>query len=108
MGIRCNAGPVDYIRLVAISRIMLLNIKNIQPSWLTVGKEISQICLHAGTNDFGLVMIEENVVSSAGAKYKFDSNGIVNAISEAGFEPMLRNQKFEYLDPVPRPIRVKM
>ena len=97
MGIVNNATSLDYIKIIAISRIMLLNVKNIQPSWLTVGKDIAQICLHAGANDFGSIMIEENVVSSAGAKYKFDSEGIQNAIREAGFEPQLRNQKYEYI-----------
>ncbi len=86
----------EYIRLIAISRIMLANIKNIQASWLTVGKDIAQVCLHAGANDFGSIMIEENVVSAAGADYKFDANGIQKAIKEAGFTPQLRNQKYEY------------
>jgi cyclic dehypoxanthinyl futalosine synthase len=77
---------------------MLPNVQNIQASWLTVGKDIAQICLHAGANDFGSIMIEENVVSSAGASYKFDAEGIQNAIREAGFEPRLRNQKYDLLD----------
>lgn len=57
----------EYIKMVALSRIMLPNIKNIQASWLTVGKPTAQLCLHAGANDFGSIMIEENVVSAAGA-----------------------------------------
>lgn len=85
----------EYIRMVAISRIALVNIENIQASWLTVGKDTAQICLHSGANDFGSIMIEENVVSSAGAYYKFDAEGIQRAIREAGFEPWLRNQKYE-------------
>ena len=76
---------------------LLPNIENIQASWLTVGKEIGQLCLHAGANDFGSIMIEENVVSSAGANYKFDAEGIQNAIIEAGFKPQFRNQQYEYL-----------
>lgn len=88
----------EYIRTIAISRIMLPNIQNIQASWLTVGKDVAQICLHAGANDFGSIMIEENVVSAAGANYKFDAEGIQNAISEAGFTPQLRNQKYEFLE----------
>ena len=87
----------EYIRTIAISRIMLPNVKNIQASWLTVGKEVGQICLHAGANDFGSIMIEENVVSAAGADYSFDARGIQQAISEAGFEPQLRNQAYEYV-----------
>ena len=86
----------DYIRTIAISRIMLPNIQNIQASWLTVGKEIAQICLHAGANDFGSIMIEENVVSAAGAPHRFTSNGIQEAIREAGFIPKLRTQQYEH------------
>ena len=72
------------------------NIKNIQASWLTVGKQVAQICLHAGANDFGSIMIEENVVSAAGAPHRFTSKGIQEAIQEAGFEPQLRNQQYEF------------
>jgi cyclic dehypoxanthinyl futalosine synthase len=96
--IRNEVRSEEYLRTIAISRIMLPNIQNIQASWLTVGKDIAQICLHAGANDFGSIMIEENVVSSAGASYTFDAEGIQNAIREAGFEPQLRNQKYELLD----------
>lgn len=88
----------EYIRMIAISRIMLPNFDNIQASWLTVGKQTAQICLHAGANDFGSVMIEENVVSSAGAEYHFDIKGIQEAIREAGFEPQMRDQKFTYVN----------
>ncbi|MBN8837563.1 MAG: dehypoxanthine futalosine cyclase [Sphingobacteriia bacterium] len=88
----------EYIRMVAISRIMLPNIKNIQASWLTVGKQTAQICLHAGANDFGSIMIEENVVSAAGAPHRFTYKSMQNAIKEAGFEPQLRNQQYEWRD----------
>ncbi len=87
----------EYVRLLAISRLMLPNVPNIQASWLTVGKDTAQLCLHAGANDFGSIMIEENVVSVAGANYKFDEFGIQHAIREAGFEPQLRNQQFQAL-----------
>jgi cyclic dehypoxanthinyl futalosine synthase len=86
----------EYIRMIAMSRIMLPNIKNIQASWLTVGKQTAQICLHAGANDFGSIMIEENVVSAAGAPHRFTYKSIQNAIREAGFEPQLRNQQYEW------------
>ncbi len=88
-------AATEYIRTIAISRIMLPNIKNIQASWLTVGKDVAQICLHAGANDFGSIMIEENVVSAAGASFKFDAKGIQFAIEETGFVPRFRNQKYE-------------
>lgn len=86
----------EYIRMIAISRIMLPNVKNIQASWLTVGKQVAQICLNGGANDFGSIMIEENVVSAAGAPHRFTSKGIQQAIQEAGFEPQLRNQQYEF------------
>ena len=93
----CNSVTGDeYIRMIAMSRIMLPNILNIQASWLTVGKAIAQVCLHSGANDFGSIMIEENVVSAAGAPHRFTSNGMMNAIREAGFEPQLRTQQYAY------------
>ncbi|HUM45548.1 MAG TPA: cyclic dehypoxanthinyl futalosine synthase [Chitinophagales bacterium] len=95
-GVRNSVTSDEYIRMIALSRIMLPNIKNIQASWLTVGKDVAEICLHAGANDFGSIMIEENVVSAAGAPHRFTSNGIQEAIREAGFEPRLRNQQYEY------------
>ncbi len=95
-GIKNNVSGDEYIRMIAMSRIMLPNVINIQASWLTVGKEVAQLCLHAGANDFGSIMIEENVVSAAGAPHRFTSNTIQDAIREAGFEPQLRTQKYEY------------
>ncbi|HEY5368221.1 MAG TPA: cyclic dehypoxanthinyl futalosine synthase [Hanamia sp.] len=95
-GVHNLTTPEEYIRMIAMSRIMLPNVKNIQASWLTVGKQIAQICLHAGANDFGSIMIEENVVSAAGAPHRFTANGIQDAIREAGFEPQLRNQQYQF------------
>jgi cyclic dehypoxanthinyl futalosine synthase len=96
-GIRNRVSTEGYIRIIAMSRIMMPNIKNVQASWLTVGKVAGQISLHAGANDFGSIMIEENVVSVAGAEHSFNSLQIQEAISEAGFIPALRNQKYEYI-----------
>ena len=95
-GVHNLTTPEEYIRMIAMSRIMLPNVKNIQASWLTVGKQVAQLCLHAGANDFGSIMIEENVVSAAGAPHRFTSKGIQDAIIEAGFEPQLRNQQYEF------------
>lgn len=95
-GIGNNVSSDEYIRMLALSRIMLPNITNIQASWLTVGKSVAQVCLHGGANDFGSIMIEENVVSAAGAPHRFTSQGIQDAIREAGFEPRLRNQQYEF------------
>ncbi len=97
-GIKNNVTGDEYIRTIALSRIMLPNIINIQASWLTVGKNVAQVCLHAGANDFGSIMIEENVVSVAGAPHRFTSNGIQDAIREAGFKPQLRTQQYEWRD----------
>ncbi|MBY0534783.1 MAG: dehypoxanthine futalosine cyclase [Chitinophagaceae bacterium] len=95
-GVQNLTTPEEYIRMIAISRIMLPNIKNIQASWLTVGKQTAQICLHAGANDFGSIMLEENVVSAAGAPHRFTYKSIQEAIREGGFEPQLRNQQYEW------------
>ena len=86
----------EYVRMIALSRIMLPNINNIQASWLTVGKSVAQMCLHSGANDFGSIMIEENVVSAAGADHWFTSDSIQKAIKDAGFSPQLRNQEYEF------------
>lgn len=95
-GVQNLTTPDEYIRMIAISRIMLPNVKNIQASWLTVGKQTAQICLHSGANDFGSIMLEENVVSAAGAPHRFTYKSIQEAIAEAGFEPQLRNQQYEW------------
>lgn len=88
----------EYVRMIAMSRIMLPNVVNIQSSWLTVGKQVAQMTLHGGANDFGSIMIEENVVSAAGANFRFTADGIQEAIREAGYRPQLRNQEYEYRD----------
>lgn len=88
----------EYVRMIAMSRIMLPNVVNIQASWLTVGKKVAQLCLHAGANDFGSIMIEENVVSAAGAAFRFTADGIQDAIREAGFTAQLRNQQYGFRD----------
>jgi len=95
-----NLSPIsatDYIRFIAISRIVLHNISNIQASWLTVGIETAQICLHAGANDLGSIMIEENVVSAAGASHTIDAIAMQKQIIASGFEPKRRNQHFEFV-----------
>ena len=95
-GVHNLTTPEEYIRMIAMSRIMLPNIKNIQASWLTVGKQVAQLCLKGGANDFGSIMIEENVVSAAGAPHRFTSSTIQQSIKDAGFEPQLRNQQYEW------------
>lgn len=95
-GIQNNVSGDEYLRMIAISRIMLPNIKNIQASWLTVGKQTAQLCLHGGANDFGSIMIEENVVSAAGAPHRFTYKSIQESIRKAGFEPQLRRQDYSF------------
>jgi cyclic dehypoxanthinyl futalosine synthase len=96
-GIRSSYNGPDYLRIIAISRIILNNIKNIQASILTVGKEIGMLSLHSGANDLGSIMIEENVVSAAGSNNRYDSTLIQSIIKEAGYIPGRRNQKYEFL-----------
>lgn len=93
-----TVSPFEYIKFFAVARLILNNISNLQPSWLTIGVPYAQICLHGGGNDFGSIMIEENVVSSAGAEHHMDEAGIKSAIREAGFVPVKRNQRFEYVN----------
>ena len=95
-GIKNNVSADEYLRMIAISRIMLPNIKNIQASWLTVGNETAQLSLHGGANDFGSIMIEENVVSAAGAPHRFTYKSIQESIRKAGFEPQLRRQDYTF------------
>lgn len=94
-GVQSHFSPLEYIRVIAVSRLILNNIRNIQASWLTVGKATAQLALHSGANDMGSIMIEENVVSSAGAHNQFDAEGIQRAIREAGFRPQLRDQLYQ-------------
>ncbi len=93
-GVKSHFSPMEYIRIIAVSRLIFNNIQNIQASWLTVGKATAQLALHSGANDMGSIMIEENVVSSAGAHNQFDAEGIQQAIREAGFRPQLRDQLY--------------
>ena len=95
-GVNNETSADEYIRMLAICRIMLPNIKNIQTSWLTVGADTAQLTLHGGANDMGSIMLEENVVSAAGAPHRFTSESIVRCIKNAGFTSQLRNQKYEY------------
>jgi cyclic dehypoxanthinyl futalosine synthase len=96
-GIKSSYNGPDYIRMIAISRIILNNIRNIQASILTVGKEIGMLSLHSGANDLGSIMIEENVVSAAGSANRFTADEMQSIIKDAGFVPGRRNQKYELI-----------
>ncbi|MCL0083494.1 aminofutalosine synthase MqnE, partial [Thermodesulfovibrionales bacterium] len=82
---------VDYLRVLAISRIYLDNIKNIQASWVTQGLRLAQVALRFGANDFGSTMIEENVVKAAGVSYMVSKEDIIQAIKSAGFKAAQRD-----------------
>ncbi len=96
-GVTTRFSPLEYLRMIAISRLVLNNVTNIQASWLTVGMPTAQVALHFGANDLGSIMIEENVVSSAGARYRIDAPGMQHAITSAGFRPALRDQLYNLL-----------
>jgi cyclic dehypoxanthinyl futalosine synthase len=91
-------GVAEYLRTQALARIFLDNIENIQSSWVTQGPEIGQIALRYGANDFGSVMMEENVVSSAGTTFRLDAGQIESLIRDAGYEPRRRNNWYELLN----------
>ena len=89
--IQKEISPVEYLKLLAVSRIYLDNVPNIQVSWLTQGLKVAQIALHFGANDVGSIMIEENVISSAGAHYTASREDLLRLIREAGFIPAQRD-----------------
>jgi cyclic dehypoxanthinyl futalosine synthase len=91
-------GSTEYLRTQALSRIYLDNFENVQSSWVTQGPKIGQIALRYGANDFGSVMMEENVVSSAGTSFRITREEIEQLIAEAGFEPRTRNNWYELVD----------
>jgi len=91
------ATAYDYLRTVAVSRLMLDNIENIQASWVTQGIEVAQISLRYGVNDFGSTMMEENVVRAAGTSFNVQIREIEDHIRKAGFAPRRRNTRYELL-----------
>ena len=96
-----EATGVDYLRTLALARIVLDNFDNLQASWVTQGGKVGQLSLAYGANDMGSVMIEENVVRAAGAAYCMDEVEIVRNIEDAGFVPKRRNMHYEVLgDPM--------
>ena len=86
-----EATGVEYLRTLAIARIVLDNFDNMQASWVTQGGKVGQLSLAYGANDMGSIMIEENVVSSAGTTYRATTEDFVHAISAAGFQPVQRD-----------------
>jgi cyclic dehypoxanthinyl futalosine synthase len=96
-----EATGIEYLRTLALARIVLDNFDNLQASWVTQGGKVGQLSLAFGANDMGSVMIEENVVRAAGASYCMDEVEIVNNVLDAGFAPKRRNMHYDILgDPV--------
>ena len=95
------AGAFEYLRTQAIARLYLDNIRNIQSSWVTQGPKIGELALFFGANDMGSLMIEENVVASAGTVHYLTLEQIRNAIREAGYVPRQRNVFYDYIDAAP-------
>lgn len=90
-----RSGPAQYLRVLAASRILLDNVRNVQASWVTQGPDIAQLALHFGANDFGGTMMEENVVRAAGCSFRvMDEAAIASLVRSAGFEPALRTQDY--------------
>ena len=96
--VKHKTGVAEYLRMQAMARIFLDNIENIQSSWVTQGPEIGQVALKYGANDFGSVMMEENVVSSAGTTFRLNAEQIETLIRGAGYEPRRRNNWYKLLD----------
>lgn len=94
-GIRSTVTAAEYLKVIAISRLVLDNIPNIQSSILTVGQDTAMLSLHAGANDLGSVMIEENVVSAAGDPFRTNPDKMMQIIRDAGFVPVRRDQRYK-------------
>ena len=95
--VQSSATAVEYLRVLAVSRIYLDNIKNIQASWVTQGLKMAQVALRSGANDFGSTMIEENVVAAAGVRYRVSKEDIIAAIKSAGFRAAQRDTYYNIL-----------
>ena len=105
---RTQASVLEYLRLVAVARLFFDNIAHLQGSWLTVGKDVGQLTLHFGADDLGSVMLEENVVSSAGARHRTNRRELIHLIRTAGRVPAQRDTLYRHLlvhdDPAKDPV----
>ncbi|MGW0564181.1 cyclic dehypoxanthinyl futalosine synthase [Streptomyces sp. NPDC003016] len=105
---RTQATLFEYLRLIAVARLFLDNVAHIQGSWLTVGKEVGQLSLHYGADDLGSIMLEENVVSSAGARHRSNRMEIIDLIRRSGRVPAQRTTTYEHIvvhdDPANDPV----
>jgi cyclic dehypoxanthinyl futalosine synthase len=96
--VKYPTGVAEYLRVQALARIYLDNFENVQSSWVTQGPGIGQVALKYGANDFGSVMMEENVVSSAGTTFRLNAEAIETLIRDAGYEPRRRNNWYQLLN----------
>jgi len=99
MADRVKTDAVSYLRTLAMARIILDNVPNLQSSWVTMGLKIGQVALRFGANDFGSLMMEENVVSAAGTTHRATIGEMERAIRDAGFTPHRRRQDYSLLEP---------
>lgn len=95
---RAPETAVSYLRLLAVSRIVLDNFDNVQASWVTMGPKVAQLALYFGANDFGSTMIEENVVAAAGVHFRLSREEIRRIIEAAGFQPRQRTMAYEWVE----------
>jgi cyclic dehypoxanthinyl futalosine synthase len=93
-----KTGSHEYLRMQALSRIYLDNIPNVQSSWVTQGPAMGQVALKFGANDFGSLMMEENVVSSAGTSFRLTLEEMRRLIQEAGYEPRQRDNGYQLVE----------
>ena len=94
---RTQATSLEYLRMIAVARLFFDNVNHLQGSWLTTGKDIGQLTLHFGADDLGSVMLEENVVSSAGAKHRSNRTELIELIRGAGRIPAQRDTLYNHL-----------
>jgi cyclic dehypoxanthinyl futalosine synthase len=95
-----KTDAVTYLRTLALARVVLGNVPNMQSSWVTMGHKVGQIALRFGANDYGSLMMEENVVSAAGTTYRTTLSQIERVITDAGFEPRRRRQDYSFIEQV--------
>jgi len=96
-----KVGAFEYLKTLAVARLFLDNFANFQASWVTQGLAVGQLALRFGANDFGSVMIEENVVSAAGTTFRATESGVRRQIETAGFVPRKRNVFYELIEEIP-------
>ena len=94
---RTQATSLEYLRLIAVARLFFDNVNHLQSSWLTTGKDVGQLSLHMGVDDLGSIMLEENVISSAGARHRSNLHELIWLIRSAGRIPAQRDTLYRHL-----------